>query len=181
MGNSALLKCEIPSFVADFVSVANWIDNDGIEYFPSNNHNGTQIQKNNFEEMGHSKKQFLEPFKKLKIIFFAVVAQTYTTDANKNYVILGNSALVKCEIPSFVADFVSVVSWLDNDGMEYFPSNLGTFKQIFGQYTSNLLSTDLFNFYSFFQLLLKHTILKIAKFTSSWEIQLWSNVTFQVL
>ena len=84
-------------------------------------------KKNNFEEMGHSKKQFLEPFKKLKIIFFAVVAQTYTTDANKNYVILGNSALVKCEIPSFVADFVSVVSWLDNDGMEYFPSNLGTF------------------------------------------------------
>ena len=27
------------------------------------------------------------------VIFFAVVAQTYTTDANKNYVILGNSAL----------------------------------------------------------------------------------------
>ena len=57
-----------------------------------------------------------------------MVAQTYTTDANKNYVILGNSALVKCEIPSFVADFVSVVSWLDNDGMEYFPSNMGTFQ-----------------------------------------------------
>ena len=74
------------------------------------------------------------------VIFFAVVAQTYTTDANKNYVILGNSALVKCEIPSFVADFVSVVSWLDNDGMEYFPSNFGTYKQILGQYTSNLLS-----------------------------------------
>ena len=61
------------------------------------------------------------------VIFFAVVAQTYTTDANKNYVILGNSALVKCEIPSFVADFVSIVSWLDNDGMEYFPSNMGTY------------------------------------------------------
>ena len=83
--------------------------------------------KKKFQEMGHSKKQFLEPFKKLKIIFFAVVAQTYTTDANKNYVILGNSALVKCEIPSFVADFVSVVSWLDNDGIEYFRSKLGTY------------------------------------------------------
>ena len=59
------------------------------------------------------------------LIFFTVVAQTYTTDANKNYVILGNSALVKCEIPSFVADFVSVVSWIDNDQLEYFPSNLG--------------------------------------------------------
>ena len=99
------------------------------------------------------------------------MAQTYNTDAHKVHVILGNSALVKCDIPSFVADFVSVVSWLDNDGMEYFPSNLGTFKQILGQYTSNLLSTDLFNFSSFFQLLLKHTILKIAKFMSSWEIR----------
>ena len=60
------------------------------------------------------------------LIFFTVVAQTYTTDAHKTYVILGNSALVKCEIPSFVADFVSVVSWIDNDQVEYFPSNLGT-------------------------------------------------------
>ena len=55
------------------------------------------------------------------------MAQTYNTDARKIHVILGNSALVKCDIPSFVADFVSVVSWLDNDGVEYFPSNLGTF------------------------------------------------------
>ena len=55
------------------------------------------------------------------------MAQTYNTDAHKVHVILGNSALVKCDIPSFVADFVSVVSWLDNDGMEYFPSNFGIF------------------------------------------------------
>ena len=34
--------------------------------------------------------------------------------------IVGNSALVKCEIPSFVADFVSVESWKDNEGNEYF-------------------------------------------------------------
>ena len=59
---------------------------------------------------------------------FAVVAQTYSTDAqHKVYVILGNSALVKCDIPSFVADFVSVVSWVDNNGAEYFPNHIGTF------------------------------------------------------
>ena len=51
MGNSALLKCEIPSFVADFVSVVSWIDNDAIEYFPSNN-NGIQIRKKSDLEMG---------------------------------------------------------------------------------------------------------------------------------
>ena len=40
--------------------------------------------------------------------------------------IVGNSALIKCEIPSFVADFVSVVSWVENNGLEYFPNHIGT-------------------------------------------------------
>ena len=126
MGNSALLKCEIPSFVADFVSVVSWIDNDAIEYFPSNN-NGIQIEKVRFRnETQAIFYQNLEKSKMSCVLFlFTVVAQTYTTDAHKTYVILGNSALVKCEIPSFVADFVSVVSWIDNDQVEYFPSNLG--------------------------------------------------------
>ena len=35
MGNSALVKCEIPSFVADFVSISSWVDNQRNEYYPS--------------------------------------------------------------------------------------------------------------------------------------------------
>ena len=50
----------------------------------------------------------------------AVVTQEYQTDAHSVYVITGNAALIKCEIPSFVADFVSVDSWTDNDENEYF-------------------------------------------------------------
>ncbi|KFB35461.1 AGAP010884-PA-like protein [Anopheles sinensis] len=41
----------------------------------------------------------------------AVVSQYYEVDVNKEHVILGNSAIFKCLIPSFVADFVDVVSW----------------------------------------------------------------------
>lgn len=33
--------------------------------------------------------------------------------------IRGNSAVLKCSIPSFVADFVSVVSWQDDSGNMY--------------------------------------------------------------
>ena len=29
---------------------------------------------------------------------------------------IGNDALVKCTFPSFVADFVSIVSWEDSEG-----------------------------------------------------------------
>jgi hypothetical protein len=28
-GNDAILKCSIPSFVADFVSISGWIDSEG--------------------------------------------------------------------------------------------------------------------------------------------------------
>lgn len=41
----------------------------------------------------------------------SVVSQYYEVDVNKEHVILGNSAIFKCLIPSFVADFVEVVSW----------------------------------------------------------------------
>ena len=39
--------------------------------------------------------------------------------AHETYVIVGNCALLKCDIPSFVADLVSVVSWHDNGGAAY--------------------------------------------------------------
>lgn len=34
------------------------------------------------------------------------------------YVMRGNSAILKCTIPSFVADFVYVVAWIDDEGNE---------------------------------------------------------------
>ena len=35
VGNEVLLKCDIPSFVSDFVSVSDWVDSEGIMYSPS--------------------------------------------------------------------------------------------------------------------------------------------------
>nr|XP_017031937.1 Down syndrome cell adhesion molecule-like protein Dscam2 isoform X41 [Drosophila kikkawai] len=51
----------------------------------------------------------------------AVVAQYYEADVNKEHVIRGNSAVIKCLIPSFVADFVEVVSWHADEEETYFP------------------------------------------------------------
>ncbi|XP_037955316.1 Down syndrome cell adhesion molecule-like protein Dscam2 [Teleopsis dalmanni] len=53
----------------------------------------------------------------------AVVAQYYEADVNKEHVIRGNSAVVKCLIPSFVADFVEVVSWHTDGDESYFAGN----------------------------------------------------------
>lgn len=34
------------------------------------------------------------------------------------YVIRGNSAILKCSIPSFVSDFVRVEAWIDEENNE---------------------------------------------------------------
>lgn len=48
-----------------------------------------------------------------------VVTQFYMTEAENEYVIKGNSAIMKCKIPSFVADFVHIEAWINaEDGTE---------------------------------------------------------------
>lgn len=49
----------------------------------------------------------------------AVVSQKYVTRVIDEDVLAGNSALFKCMIPSFVADFVSVQAWVDSNGHLY--------------------------------------------------------------
>lgn len=46
-----------------------------------------------------------------------MVNQFYEAEILKEYVIRGNAAVLKCSIPSFVADFVRVESWIDELGI----------------------------------------------------------------
>ena len=43
----------------------------------------------------------------------------FKTSSIEEYVIVGNDALMKCIIPSFVSDWVSVVSWEGSEGEVY--------------------------------------------------------------
>ncbi|XP_050665035.1 cell adhesion molecule Dscam2 isoform X2 [Leptidea sinapis] len=48
----------------------------------------------------------------------AVVSQAYAVNLMEEYVLRGNSAILKCHIPSFVSEYVFVISWIiseDND------------------------------------------------------------------
>ena len=49
----------------------------------------------------------------------AVVQQFYETRVIDEFVLRGNTATLKCLIPSFVADFVDVIEWQDEDGSIY--------------------------------------------------------------
>lgn len=37
--------------------------------------------------------------------------QYYDIDIPKEFAIRGNSAIMRCQVPSFVGDFIDVVSW----------------------------------------------------------------------
>lgn len=60
----------------------------------------------------------MNPIHRLHLHKTTVVQQFYQSEVNNEYVIRGNSAVLKCSIPSFVADFVSVVSWHDEDEVQ---------------------------------------------------------------
>jgi hypothetical protein len=55
-----------------------------------------------------------------------VVQSSYVVEVNNEHVILGNSALLKCTIPSFVTDFVYVASWTISDSERGELANLDT-------------------------------------------------------
>lgn len=57
------------------------------------------------------------------------------------YVIKGNAAVLKCSIPSFVADFVRVESWIDEDNnILTFSDNYGSLFLLFPNLISGLIS-----------------------------------------
>lgn len=50
-----------------------------------------------------------------------MVSQPFEAEADNEYVIRGNSAIMKCEVPSYVSDFVYVEMWMDSEGGTYQP------------------------------------------------------------
>jgi hypothetical protein len=46
------------------------------------------------------------------LLFVTVVSQAYDVKFWEEYVLRGNAAILKCQIPSFVAEYVSVKSWI---------------------------------------------------------------------
>ena len=48
-----------------------------------------------------------------------MVRQHFNTRAEDEDVILGNDAIVRCRVPSFIGDFVDVVGWIDSDDINF--------------------------------------------------------------
>ncbi|XP_050054033.1 cell adhesion molecule DSCAML1 isoform X3 [Aphis gossypii] len=139
LGNTAVIKCKVPSFVTDFVSIESWMSSDGQEYrylsdrYVVNQNYESELMPTEYVIRGNSAilkcsvPSFVADFITVESWVTSegqtytrdsteMVIQNYVTEAENEYVIRGNTAIVKCKIPSFVADFVSVDAWIaDND------------------------------------------------------------------
>lgn len=61
--------------------------------------------------------------KELSINFpFSVINQKYSVQVHDEYVISGNTAVLKCQVPSFVSDHVTVTAWIQNNGLHLYPN-----------------------------------------------------------
>lgn len=58
------------------------------------------------------------------VLSHQVVHQAYEIRVIDEFILLGNAAIMKCLLPSFVSDFVQVMSWvvIDDDNTEINPS-----------------------------------------------------------
>ena len=126
-GNDAILKCEIPSFVADLIEVVSWVDNSAKDYAAKINNIMGKLSVTTL-----TLPLFLTPPKLLcsftiynslyKTIdsgfVLTVVFQEFNINVpRETYAITGNDAIIKCEVPSFVADLVSVTGWTDSSDL----------------------------------------------------------------
>ena len=51
------------------------------------------------------------------------MTQDYQTEIGSEHILLGNDVFFKCSIPSFVADFVDIEAWLDNEATEHYQTD----------------------------------------------------------
>lgn len=60
---------------------------------------------------------FMYPF--FLLCLTTVVQQFYQSRVIDEFVLRGNTGILKCLVPSFVADFVQVETWIADDGKVY--------------------------------------------------------------
>ncbi|XP_066249435.1 cell adhesion molecule Dscam1 isoform X2 [Euwallacea similis] len=52
----------------------------------------------------------------------AVIKQDYDVQVHDEYVIAGNTAVLKCKIPNYVSDYVMVTSWVQDESVNIYPN-----------------------------------------------------------
>lgn len=130
--NEAILSCSLPSHNAEFLTITSWVTNEGVN-----------IDKNALSGPVNPISQFLRTISgncssKCKgenaihevyfSHFFSAVMKSYEIFVRDNFGLLGNTVLLKCDVP--FTSFVFVHSWVvldPPDQYEYTRDNYGIY------------------------------------------------------
>jgi len=52
-------------------------------------------------------------------LFHLVVEQSYQLRVNDEFVLKGNTAVLKCIVPSFMVDLVEIIEWVSESGESF--------------------------------------------------------------
>lgn len=130
-GNTAIFKCNLPSFVSDHVDLLEWISTENTTYKHGDDEQGATTC---FVTISPASRQLFSPFvtasrpfvvSKSIFLMFLVVSHHYSVNVMDEHVLKGNTGIFQCHIPSFVSDFVTIDAWIDDEDGEEFRSNTG--------------------------------------------------------
>lgn len=60
--------------------------------------------------------------KLISTLFLSVVRQKYEVQVRDVYVLPGNTGVLRCDIPTFVKEYVAVTSWVRDSAYNIFPT-----------------------------------------------------------
>lgn len=88
----------------------------------------------------------------LILFLVSVIKQKYDIQVNDEYVIAGNTAVLKCKIPNYVGDYVMVTSWVQDMSVNIYPNtDIGGKYVVLGNgdlYISNAGASDGYKSYA---------------------------------
>lgn len=51
-----------------------------------------------------------------------MVKQKYDVQVYDEYVISGNTAVLRCQVPSYISEYIMVTSWIQDDSINIYPN-----------------------------------------------------------
>lgn len=73
-----------------------------------------------------------------------MVSQAYAVNLMEEYVLRGNAAILKCHIPSFVSEYVTVISWIISEDNEELEIKLDSESNVDGRSHISVYAVDLY-------------------------------------
>ncbi|CAG2162952.1 unnamed protein product, partial [Oppiella nova] len=126
MGNTAVMRCHIPAFVRDYLTITAWIEEPtGRVVQPTGTIVGNQSSRYLMLQSGelyirnvdstfnHRTYKCRARNRLTGETFTSVVRQNFVIEVYDEFPVMGNTAVMRCHIPAFVRDYLTITAWIE--------------------------------------------------------------------